>query len=345
MLKNFLINRYKNFKKQQYFNANRSFSHGYAFIGAGTHSLSNLYPCIREMGIPLKYICTANLANAKKMASRFAGSIATDNITDIVKDKDIKAVFVSLPPLLHFETLKILLEASKNVFVEKPPCYSKQELNHLLNIQQQAICMTGLQKRFSKINGILKNKTDSSISYNYRYLSGAYPEGDPIVELFIHPIDNLIQLFGKATVQTISKINSKHGLTVFLILKHDNGVIGCTELSTGYSWTDPVDFLEINNKDEILKADYPNHLAGTRKFDTVLGMPIEKLLKEPVIQKIYLNVNGFSAASENNNLVIQGFYGELNHFVESNENNNRNDTHSLAGLIPVYEILEAIRRA
>ena len=345
MFKNYLINRFKQFKRQSYINQDLSYKAQYAFIGAGNHSLNNLYPCILDLRIPLKYICTANIANAKKMALRFQGAFGTDNISDILNDPEVKGVFVSLPPLLHYQTLKKLFSASKHVFIEKPPCYSIDELKDLITLQQGNYCLPGLQKRFCTINRLLKKKITHTTSYHYRYLSGPYPEGNPVFDLFIHPVDNVIQLFGKAGIIHISKVKSKDELTVYLLLNHGEGATGFIELSTNYSWNDPVDQLEINNEDEILKARYPNHLSGIVRIKPIFGLPLEKVIKRPVVQKIYLNNNGFSPAIENNSLVVQGFYEEIRHFVHSIEKNEPDERGKLAGLQNVYEILEMINRS
>jgi virulence factor len=322
-----------------------AFQYQYAFIGAGNHSLANLYPCIQNLGIPLKYICTESISNAKKMSARFQGCVGTDNISDIISDPEVKAVFVSLPPRLHHKTLKELFLASKHVFVEKPVCYSVKDLQELISLQRDSICMPGLQKRFCRINQLLKGKFSGKASYQYRYLSGPYPDGDPIVELFIHPVDNVIQLFGNAAVRHVLKLEHDGNLTVFLTLGHTDGIYGCIELSTNYSWDNAVDYLEINGENEILKASYPYHLTGIEKPKTVFGLPLEKVFKRPGIQKVYFHNNGFAPVAESNSLVLQGFFDEIEHFIRSVEKDEVNGRHKLTGLLNTYEILEAVTRA
>jgi len=345
MLQQYLINRYKDFKKQHYLNRETAFHHRYAFIGAGNHSLSNLYPCIQNLGVPLKFICAESISNAGKMAARFHRCMGTDNMLDIMNDPEVKGVFVSLPPRLHFNTLKELFSASKHVFVEKQVGCSVKDLQELISLQRDSICLPGLQKRFCRINQLLKKKLSDTASYQYRYLCGSYPEGDPVFELFIHPMDNVIQVFGSAVIKSILKIQNHGNLTVFVMLSHINGVVGCIELSTNYSWSSPVDYLEINNKREILKAFYPYHLKGISKPNAVFGLPLEKVFKQPGIQKAYLSSNGFAPIAENNSLILQGFFGEIEHFVRSVEKNELNNEHKLSGLLNTYEILEAISRA
>lgn len=39
------------------------------------------------------------------------------------------------------------------------------------------------------------------MSYNLKYLTGSYPEGDAMLDLFVHPLDYVTFLFGKAEVK------------------------------------------------------------------------------------------------------------------------------------------------
>ncbi len=68
---NKLIETYKSVQRKQYFKRLGNYKLSYAFVGAGTHSIANLYPCIRHLGIPLRYICTQHADNAQKMAAQF----------------------------------------------------------------------------------------------------------------------------------------------------------------------------------------------------------------------------------------------------------------------------------
>ena len=68
---NSLINRYKQFKKNDRLNNLGSYSHQYAFVGVGGHSLDNLYPVIDYLGVPLKYIHSRTVSNAEKLAPKY----------------------------------------------------------------------------------------------------------------------------------------------------------------------------------------------------------------------------------------------------------------------------------
>lgn len=342
MLSRLLIDRYKRYRKIAYLQQPFNYRHQYAFVGIGQHSISNLYPVIHFLGIPLKTICTRHIKDAQQMATRFAGCTGTDQLSNIINDPAIKGVFVCASPSQHAQLTKELLSAGKHVFIEKPPCFSSQELHALIKLQGQQHAMPGLQKRFSQINQLLEPYRSKATTYSCRYLTGAYPEGDVLFELFIHPVDNCIRLFGD--VQSI-QINTslKNNTTCFLTIQHTNGVTGMIHLSTDHSWQFPVDELEINTQAAVFQASYPNKLVSIEKASRFLNIPLEKIFPTPVVKKIHLDNTGFVPVAGKNNIAMQGFSGEIEHFVKSVEQNKYTPEHSLQSLITTYEVLEKIK--
>jgi virulence factor len=185
------------------------FASNYAFVGIGNHSMNNLYPVIYYLHLPLKYIVvksdeTANLINGNNF-----GAQATTDLESVLNDRDINGIFISANPDSHYGLVKKCLLSGKNVFVEKPPCKTIDELKDLIDTEKKSgkICLAGLQKRYSSCVNILKKqlKTGDIISYNYRFLLGAYPDGNTLWDLYIHPLDLLTFLFGEAQSLSVAK--------------------------------------------------------------------------------------------------------------------------------------------
>jgi virulence factor len=342
MLLQRFIERYKKARKQAYLDKPGTYRCQYAFIGAGQHSTNNLYPLIQYLGVPLKMICTLHKKHAEKMATRFNECKGTGNLEDILNNDLIKGVFVSASPGQHFDIVHKLLTAGKTVFVEKPACYSLQELTKLASHPRSQHCLVGLQKRFSTINQLLQPHCSSAIDYSYRYFSGAYPEGDAFVELFIHPIDNLVFLFGDVA-QVHIQTSLKNGRNHIISVEHKNKVTGVLHLSTDHSWKTPVDELMMNTKGEILQANYPNSLTSTKKSPVYFNVPFEKISKAPVTKNVLFDNNNFVPTVPNNTLAAQGFLGEIEHFLAMTERNEFQPQHHLSSLIPTYSIIEKMR--
>lgn len=342
MLLQRFIERYKKARKQEYLNLPSNYRYRYAFIGAGQHSFSNLYPVLHHLGVPLSTVCTLHRDHAEKMATRFKDCIGTDQLQEILNNDSVKGVFVSANPNQHFQLVQQLLSAGKTVFVEKPPCYSLQELEQLVQHPRSGYCLPGLQKRFSTINQLLQRYTGSAIDYSYRYFTGAYPEGDALAELFIHPIDNAVYLFGeikKAYIQPSLKNRNNYVLSVV----HASNTTGVIHLSIDHSWKIPVDELLINAGGEILQATYPNRLVSTSKSPVYLNVPLEKISKRPVTQHVLLDNNHFVPTVPNNNIATQGFLGEISYFLQVTEKDETFTRHHLRSLLPTYTIIEKMR--
>ena len=339
-----IIDRYKSRRKNSYLNNLDRYQFKYAFLGTGYHSISNLYPCLENLNVPLKYIYSRQVSNAKKLSQRFPGCIGTDSTKGILADPEVKGLFISVKPFQHFDLVKQAFQSNKNVFIEKPVCNNSRELAELIQMQGNAVCVPGLQKRFCLINQLLKKfkLQKKTISYSYRYCTGNYPEGNPVYELFIHPVDNIIQLFGRPRTFTIQSSKKNSGVTYQLLIIHDSGINGMVELSTNYSWKEPIDSMEINLEDETLHINYPDHLMGDQKLGSFAGIPIEKVMQQPGIRKIYFDNKRFSSMLETNNLAVQGFYPELKHFVSLVEGKRSDNYGRLETLSESYDLLDKL---
>ena len=339
----YLIEKYRSLRKQSYLRKIGSYRYQYAFIGAGSHAIANLYPCLHYLQIPLKYICTKNKKNAEAIAAGFPGCSGISVMDTLLNDPEVHGVFIAAPATLHFEMTKKCLAAGKQVFVEKPVCFSAAQLDELRLAAGTKICFAGLQRRFAPINRLLAGRISKNTHYHYRYLTGAYPEGDPVYELFIHPIDNVVRLFGNAEILHISKIEAHAGNTYFLHLLHNRSSNGLIELSSNYNWSDASEYMEINTEKEILQYHYPNRLLGSKKNQLLLSIPVEKIFRQPATQHIYFDNNAFSPVANNNNLFVQGFLGEIEHFVGSVEKNTGDEFTSLKSLQNTYAILDQLK--
>ncbi|OJY93243.1 MAG: hypothetical protein BGP13_16535 [Sphingobacteriales bacterium 40-81] len=318
----------------------------YAFIGAGMHSLSNLYPVLIHYNITIKYICTSSGKVLLPLRKHFPNCIFTNNIQDILNDAEVEAVFVCSDPETHFNIVNMLAKAGKKIFIEKPPCQTQEELETLLKITDLSICKVGLQRRYWAGNKSIFKKIKSAKSYTYKFLFGTYPNGNPYTELFIHALDYCSFLFGRFTVASFSKQEYEGGLTVHIHAVHDNGITALIEMSTHFSWNNPSDVLTINCSEEIITAQYPISVKGTKRPARFFNLPTERVLNQPETIKEYFSSGNFvMPVKEMNTLVLQGFYKELETFILLAESeNNVWDANDLKGLTDLYKILHTLQQ-
>ena len=239
-----LINRYKRMRTEHYLC--QMYQCSYAFVGMGQHSLTNLYPVLHYLGVPLKYICVTSERKARLIERKFPEVKATTSLDEILNDSDVKGVFVSASPSSHFFIASQVLQNGKSLFIEKPPCQSLEELDQLIDLQRlygSPVAMVGLQKRYAPAVQILQKKLrkEHLINYALHYLTGAYPEGDALLDLYIHSLDIVCFLFGKPDNIVYRQVAKDSYL---LMLQHPH-IVGTLELSTAYSWTDAEESLKV----------------------------------------------------------------------------------------------------
>lgn len=336
-----IIDRYKHVRS---INQLRQVPKGmYAFVGFGNHSTSNLYPVLSYLYVPLKYICCKSKDKARLIKTAYPHIHATVSLQEILDDEEVKGVFVAVSPQEHFHIASKVLKSGKAIFIEKPPCQNMDELKQLINISKdtKASSVVGLQKRQAPAIRILKKKLakyNKPVTYNLKYLTGAYPEGDALMDLYIHPLDYVTYLFGKAEVKCVENIDNH---TLMLLLKHNNAT-GVLELSTGYSWTEAKEHLTINTQHGIYQMEQMDSLTFQGKQRVVMGMPMEKIKPRNKVTIDLFGRNNFVPIAQNNQIYTQGYFDTIKHFVDMVERGKMSQVQSFVNFVDTYSLLESI---
>jgi len=339
-----LINRFKWIRKKRIIQ--KSYHAKYAFVGIGNHSIHNLYPVLAYLNAPLKYIVSKSEKTTELVQKNYPSVIATTDFDKVLNDSEIAGIFICSDPKSHFQLTQKALCSNKCVFVEKPVCLSSSELQSLIQTskENQSNCVVGMQKRYSTCTKLLNKrlKLNQVISYNYRFGVGAYPEGNIIWDIFIHPVDLIIHLFGKIETVSIRKTHDNNGiLSVLLQVTHEN-IIGSVEVSTAYSWSQPFEELVVNTKTGVYEMKNHQLLTFAPKLQTILSIPLEKIISNRSEKQILFDGNSFLPVPKNNLLVSQGYFDEINSFINICENKTNKNDSTPESLSETYRILELI---
>jgi len=350
-----LINRYKRMRTERFLR--QTYQYQYAFVGMGQHSLTNLYPVLHYLGVPLKYICVTSERKAKLIEQKYPSVKATTSLDEILKDEAIKGVFVSASPSAHFSIASQVLQSGKSLFIEKPPCQTLVELDTLIALQQQycsPVSMVGLQKRYAPAVQLLKQRlrNERLISYDLHYLTGAYPEGNALLDLYIHPLDLVCHLFGKPEIIACHQVDVSTPLSLrrgvggeasyILMLQHPH-IVGTLELSTAYTWTTAEENLKVCTHSGVYCLSQMESLAFTPTPTTILGIPTEKLCtKNRTVENLFQR-NNFTPILVNNQVYTQGYYSEIEAFIRMVENGKAEVTTGLMSVRCTYELLQAFQ--
>ena len=336
-----LINRYKRMRTERYLN--ETYRCQYAFVGMGQHSLTNLYPVLHYLQVPLKYICVTSDRKAQLIERKFKGIKATTRLDDVLDDENVKGVLVAASPSAHFTIASRVLQSGKSLFIEKPPCQSLEQLQELIELQRDfgsRVAMVGLQQRYAPAVQKLKHrlKGERLLNYDLHYLTGAYPEGDALLDLYIHPIDQATWLFGKAEIVSFLEIDEH---SYILMLRHQH-IVGTIELSTCHSWQDARQSLTVRTRSGSYHLAQCEELSFVSKQAVIAGVPIEKLLpRRQSVEYLYRH-DSFSPTIANNSIYTQGFFQEVSTFVNAVEGVKANVLTDLQSIEPTLKLIDGI---
>lgn len=332
-----IIDKYKRARSEAYLK--ETYSGAYAFVGLGQHSLSNLYPVINYLQLPLKYICVTSETKAALIGKKFRGVTGTTDLDAVLADPEVKGVFVAASPKAHFCIAQKVLQRGKALFVEKPPVQNGSELDTLIGINK-GIAVAGLQKRYAPAVRILKDKLakEKLISYDLHYCTGAYPEGNALTDLYIHPLDLVCHLFGKAEIAACEKT----GKDSFLLMLRHKDICGTLELSTEFSWTDACEVLRINTVTGLYELDRMERLTLELKPAVIAGIPLEKTGLGKTGTKVLFEQNSFSPVLTQNQVYTQGFFDEVRNFALRVEGGKADALSDLTTLRDTYQLLDSL---
>lgn len=337
-----LTDRYKRMRTERFLA--QTYQCSYAFVGMGQHSLTNLYPVLHYLGVPLKYICVTSERKARLIGRKYPHVKATTSLDTILNDDEVKGIFVSASPASHFAIASQILKKGKSLFVEKPPCQTLAELNTLIDLQKlygSRVAMVGLQKRYAPAVQLLQKRLHKEhlINYDLHYLTGAYPEGNALIDLYIHPLDLIVYLFSKPDILACQKVDKD---AYILKLRHPH-IVGTLELSTAYTWTTAEEHLKVCTSKGTYRLSQMDELTFEPNPSNILGIPLEKLrLHNKTTEHLYAR-NNFTPTLPNNQVYSQGYFNELKAFADAVEGRQRQVFTDLSSVRAVYEIMAAIQ--
>jgi predicted dehydrogenase/acetyltransferase-like isoleucine patch superfamily enzyme len=114
-----------------------------ALIGAGYWG-KNLLRNFNKLGV-LSVICEKDPVRIRWIEENYPGINITRSYSDVINNKNIKAVVISTPAEMHFYQAREALLSGKDVFVEKPLALNIDEAQELteLSVKNNLILMVG----------------------------------------------------------------------------------------------------------------------------------------------------------------------------------------------------------
>ncbi len=234
------------------------------FLGAGKFARSFLLPNLQGH-VDLKVVCNNSPASALNSHEKFGFAGATDNPEEVWSDKDVNTVFITSRHQSHAAFVMEALKQDKQVFVEKPLCMNREELDEIVKVYgtSKGDVMVGFNRRFAPFTERIREAMSEDLpkAMMYRVNAGQLPPdhwvhdiklgGGRIIGEACHFIDYCIFMSG-SKVKSVSAISAGPGSetpadTITANLYFEDGSIASINYFSNGNAQLPKEYFEISS--------------------------------------------------------------------------------------------------
>jgi predicted dehydrogenase len=217
-------------------------------VGAGYWGKNLVRNFYEADGADLVMVCDSDAACLKKMTDKYPGTEGTSDLGEMLSRKDVDAVVIVTPAVMHYRQAREALDAGKHVFVEKPMSLSVKEAVELEELARSKglTLMVGhlliFHPAVSKLKELISEGVLGEVYYLYslRVNLGKVREDENALWSFApHDISVVLYLLGEEpeTVTATGECYIQEGIedVVFLNMKFPDRKMAQVQLS----WLDP----------------------------------------------------------------------------------------------------------
>jgi predicted dehydrogenase len=198
-------------------------------IGAGNHVKDMLVPALtKSPGVRIRTVCTGTGINARALGEKLDVAYCTSDMQEVLDDRDINAVLIGTRHNSHAGMVMQSLAAGKHVFVEKPLCLTREELESIAELYNEKAAdglqlIVGFNRRFSMHGGRAKEFFSGHrdpLVMTFRVNAGAIPGdhwiqdmktgGGRIIGEACHFIDYMQYVCGSRPVTVVARSIGSH---------------------------------------------------------------------------------------------------------------------------------------
>lgn len=217
---------------------------GISLIGAGNFARMRIGPTLAELSHPIPLVCSRTGLSASTLATKLRAERSTTEAGEVFRDHSTSAIIITTRHDSHASYVIQALEAGKHVFVEKPLCLNRNELEQIAAAYRErpAHIMVGFNRRFAPLVERMKQliqKRSGPVSLSYLCNAGSLPEdhwlldreigGGRLIGEGCHFIDLAIDLIAEPVVQVSGAADQKFRAgkdgSFTLALEFENGSV------------------------------------------------------------------------------------------------------------------------
>lgn len=247
----------------------------------------------------LDIVCDLDEGNLQKVTEQYPGVKTTNDFNEIINNPSITAVAVVTPSHTHYKVVKAMLEAGKNVYVEKPISTVAQEAKDLTELAHQKglVLMVGHLLLYHPAVNRLKMLIEEGVLGDIVYaqsdrLNVNFFKNDRSVmwDLAPHDVSMMSYVTGKEPVRVISAVGCSSEQNDIMDITHitiefEDGVVG--QISD--SWITPKKHVQLLVRGTKATAILDDTVAEDKlviydnfKKDTLQNINLDYLEIEPL---------------------------------------------------------------
>ena len=313
------------------------------FIGAGSHAQRFHYPSLQELDeVNLLAACDLDLKRANQVASQFKIEKIFYDYKQMVKEVDLDAVYIVVPPKALTRIALYCLSQRLHVFMEKPPGIDLQETEEMARMARKNKCktMVGFNRRFSPLNREARRRVEQKgpitlcLAEYHKYHLGDSPyygADNWLVVDIIHCLDILRWIGGEiGSIQSIvGRFGGNYDTNFLALFQFKNGTQGM--LCADYLSGSRIERIEIHGK---------GIAAYIESSDRALVYEGNRVHMNPQPCQI-LEAGEVAGSSEIRK--SKGFFAEHQHFIDCIKKDIQPGT-SLEDAVKTMELVNAIQK-
>ena len=148
----------------------------FGILGGADIAYKMFLPAMKELGFLDRISIASNNPEKRDRFVRDFGIRTLPSYEDIINDQDIDAVYIPLPPALHYQWAKAALKMGKHVFLEKPSTTDLKYTKELVEIADRydLALQENYMFQFHSQMDTIKNIVDSGRIGKVRMYKGSF---------------------------------------------------------------------------------------------------------------------------------------------------------------------------
>ena len=341
------------------------------FVGCGGHAFRNVYPTIQFADVNLVATCDLDEERARAYADQFGADRAYTDYREMLTAETVDAVFAVLDydesgrpkyPAIATDAM----EAGCDVWIEKPPAASVDEIDSLLEVEERTgqFVQIGFKKCFAPAVEQARSIVESDEFGPLNTLSVRYPQRLPgrdgrerngrgrsiehgpalvdVLDHVVHPGSIVSYLGGPIDTVTTQSGSGGGG---FITLRFENGAVGSIHMARGSSGRSPLERVEAigDGANVVIEngIDVTYYRPSERPAYGIATTYTGDSSDAPVSWKPEFSLGQLN----NKNLFTLGYYHEVQHFAECCRSGEKPSKAGLPMAREVLQLYEAILAA